>query len=233
MTQLVTYEYEAPVASITMDDGKANALSTDMFAALGAAFDRAEADGGAVVLAGRDGMFSAGFDLKVLTAFGPEAPRMMRAGFELAHRMLAFPRPIVVACTGHAMAMGSFLLLSGDYRIGVRGAAHKVVANEVAIGLTMPYSALEILRQRLNRSHYDRAVNLAEEYTPDSAVQAGFLDAVVPPGELLDAARSKAVQLHGLDLRAHAATKRRSREATLAALQVAIEADDAEFKAFL
>jgi len=233
MTDLVTYRYEEPVASITMDDGKVNALSVDMLGALGAAFDRAEADDAAVVLAGRDGTFSAGFDLKVLTAFGPEAPRMMRAGFELALRMLSFPRPIVVACTGHAFAMGSFLLLSGDYRIGVQGAEHKIAANEVKIGLTMPHSALVILGQRLNRSNHDRVVNLSETFAPDTAVAAGFLDALVPADELLAAATHKAAELRELDMRAFAETKLRNRAATLDALRLAIETDDAEFKALL
>ena len=135
MGSLVRYDFDGSVARITMDDGKVNVLSQEMLAELNEALGRAEADAAIVALAGRAGVFSAGFDLKVLRAGGPNARTMLRAGFELAERMLSFPMPVVIACTGHAVAMGVFLVLSGDYRIGVTG-RYKITANEVAIGLT-------------------------------------------------------------------------------------------------
>ncbi len=230
MGTLVRYEATESVATITMDDGKVNALTLDLFAELHAALDRAEADGLVVVLAGREGRFSAGFDLKVLTSFTPDAATLLRTGFETSHRLLSFPQPVVVACTGHAMAMGVFLLLSGDHRIGIAGGPYKVTANEVAIGMTMPRAAIEISRQRLTRAAFDRAVILAEVFTPDSAVAAGFLDEVVPAGELLATAQRKATELAALDQKAHAATKLRARAATLAAIAEATEADDVEFR---
>src|SRR5262249_2560227 len=145
------------------DDGKVNAMSPRMIAATGAAFDRARADRAAVVLTGRPGVFSAGFDLTVLRASPGDAMAMVRSGFELAARVLTHPRPVVVACTGHAVAMGVFLLLPGDSRLGVAG-AYRIVANEVAIGLTMPLPAVAILRYRLTPSCFDRAVGLAETF---------------------------------------------------------------------
>ncbi len=104
-----------------MDDGKVNALSMAMFGEVNAALDRAGQAGATVVLAGREGIFSARFDLTVLRAGGPQAAALVQAGFELSARLLAFPAPVVVACTGHAVAMGAFLLLSGDFRIGAAG----------------------------------------------------------------------------------------------------------------
>src|SRR5215471_17406783 len=101
---LVTYHEGDAIATITMDDGKVNALSMPMFDEVNAALDRAEAAGAAVVLAGRDGVFSAGFDLGVLRAGGAAAAALVRTGFELSARLLAFPAPVVVACTGHAIA---------------------------------------------------------------------------------------------------------------------------------
>ncbi|HUN31199.1 MAG TPA: enoyl-CoA hydratase-related protein [Trebonia sp.] len=95
-----------------------------------------------VLIEGRDGVFSAGFDLPVLRNGGPDALTMLRSGFELAARLLEFPQPVVIACTGHAVAMGVFLLLCGDYRVGATG-PFKITANEVAIGLTMPRAAVE------------------------------------------------------------------------------------------
>jgi enoyl-CoA hydratase len=229
----VTYERDGAVAVVGMDDGKVNALSIDMLADLNAALDQGEADGAIVLLKGRDGVFSAGFDLKTLQAGGPDAVEMLLAGFELSHRLLSFPHPVVIACTGHAMAMGLFLLLSGDYRLGASGADHRIVANEVAIGLTMPHSAVEICRQRLNPAHLQRVVNLSEPYTPDSAVEAGLLDAVVPPTQVLDAARARADAMTGLDRNAHTGSKLRLRSEALTALRAAIERDEGELRGLL
>ncbi len=226
MRPLVNYQLENSFATITMDDGKVNVLSLQMLAELNAALDRAAADRAVVVLSGRPGIFSAGFDLPVLRAGGPESNAMLRAGFELAERVLSFPMPVAIACTGHAVAMGLFLLLSGDYRVGAAG-PYKLAANEVAIGLTMPRAAIEILRQRLAPAHFNRAVTLAEFFSPDNAVEAGLLDRVVEVSELQRVARSTAVALSTLDMGAHAASKLRAREHTLRALRTAIEADDA------
>ena len=230
MGTLVSYRLHDSVATITMDDGKVNVLSHEMLAELNDALSRAEADAAIVALAGRPGVFSAGFDLKVLRAGGPSARAMLRAGFELAERILSFPMPVVISCTGHAIAMGAFLVLSGDYRIGVAG-RYKVTANEVAIGLTLPRAAMEICRQRLTPAHFNRATVLAEVFAPAGAVEAGFLDRVV---EAADFDRELATVLAGiaqLDMTAHAATKLRVREQALAAIHEAIDLESASYAA--
>ncbi|HWM02620.1 MAG TPA: crotonase/enoyl-CoA hydratase family protein [Actinophytocola sp.] len=224
MTALVDYRLDGGIATITMDDGKVNVASPVMLAELNAAFDRAEADGAVVLLSGRDGVFSAGFDLKLLRAGGSEALAMVRGGFELAARVLAFPRPVVMACTGHAVAMGLFLLQSGDFRIGVAG-PYRFIANEVALGIRMPYPAIAILRQRLTPACLSRAVLLAETFTPDNAVEAGFLDRVVEPDRLAEAARETAEAMLALDPQAHAMSKARLREQTLRDIHTGIETD--------
>jgi enoyl-CoA hydratase len=233
MDARVRYECTDQVATLTMDDGKVNALSPGMLGELRAALDRAEADAAAVVLTGRPGLFSAGFDLRVLGAGGTGAADMLRAGFELSHRMLSYPYPLVIACSGHAIAMGAFLTLSGDHRIGLADGDFHVRANEVAIGLVMPRTAIEICRQRLTPAAFERAVLLAESFPHDAAVSAGFLDQLAPAADLQKVARSVAVAARALDMRAHAATKRRCRAATLDALWAAIELDDAEVRALL
>ncbi len=230
MEPLVSYQLESSVATITMNDGKVNALSSRMLSELGGALDQALADRAVVVLTGRPGVFSAGFDLRVLKARGDEAAALLRTGFGMAERLLAFPAPVVIACTGHAVAMGVFLVLSGDYRIGTSG-AFKITANEVAIGMTMPRAAIEICRQRLAPAHLLRAIALAEPYTPDDAVAAGFLDRVVPAAELAGTARGVATMLTSLDRKAHTESKQRLRGPMLEALRRANEADNAEFQA--
>lgn len=229
MSTLVTYRNEESIATVTMDDGKRNVLSPQMFAELNEAFDRALADDVPVVLTGRPETFSAGFDLKILTAGGPKATAMLIAGFELSERLLGFPTPVVVACNGNAIAMGAFLVLSADYRIGTAG-PYRLVANEVAIGLTMPAFGIEICRQRLAPTHFNRAVINSESYSPDEAVVAGWLDRVVAAPELTDAAHAKVVELAKLNPAAHAATKLRARAATLEAIHHAIESDEAAFR---
>ena len=224
MSGLVTYELRDSIATIVMDDGKVNALSLEMLSAVNGALDRAVSDAAVVVLTGREQIFSAGFDLKVLRGGGADAGAMLLGGFELAVRLLSFPTPVVVACTGHAVAMGVFLLLSGDYRIGAAG-AFNLRANEVAIGLPMPLTAVEISRQRLAPAHFNRAVILAEAYAPEDAMAAGFLDRVVPAADVRDAARGVAVQLAQLNMPAHTATKLRARASALAAIGAGMVAD--------
>lgn len=230
MGGLVTYTLEGSVATIAMDDGKVNALSPAMLAELGSALDQAASDRAVVVLAGRPGIFSAGFDLRVLTGGGPEAVPMLQSGFRLAERMLSFPTPVVVACTGHAIAMGVFLLLSADFRVGADG-PFRVTANEVAIGLTMPRAAIEICRQRLTPAACTRAVLLAEVFSPADAVTAGFLDRLSAPDAVIASAQEAAAQMGGLHMAAHDASKQRARAATLEALRRAVEEDDAEMGA--
>jgi enoyl-CoA hydratase len=226
---MVSYHCDGAVATITMDDGKVNVLSGAALAEVNASLDKAEHDGAVVLITGRDGVFSAGFDLRVLNGGGPGARAMLRAGFDLAARLLAFPRPVVVACTGHAVAMGVFLLLSADYRVGATG-PYKITANEVAIGLTMPRAAVEICRQRLTPAHFSRAVILAETFSPSDAVAAGFLDEAVEARDVLWVARDVATRLGLLDRASHEATKRRARAATLESVRSAIEADTAEYQ---
>jgi len=152
---------------------------------------------------------------------------MIVTGFRLAERMLSFPTPVVVACTGHALAMGVFLVLAADYRIGAAG-AFKIGANEVAIGLTLPNFGIEMCRQRLHPAHFNRAVINAEIYAPDAAVQAGFLDSVAPAAELSSTAQSVASRLSALDMPAHCATKLRARAHVLTTIHQAIDVDAAD-----
>lgn len=226
MPGLITYELEESVATIAMDDGKVNVMSAEMLTALNEAFDRAAADRAAVLLKGRPGVFSAGFDLAVLKAGGENSRRVVRMGFELGYRILSFPAPVVVACTGHAIAMGVFLVLSADYRLGADG-PYKIGANEVAIGITMPYFAIEMCRQRLAPAQFHRAVTCSEIFAPADAVPAGFLDRVVPPAELEGEERNVALALSKLDRDVFAKSKLRAVEQPLRAIRTAIETDAA------
>jgi enoyl-CoA hydratase len=217
-TPLTTYALANGIATIAMDDGKANALSSAMLAELSAAFDSADADGAIVVLTGRARTFSGGFDLRTEPAGWPE---MVAAGARLAERVLSFPHPVVAACNGNAVAMAAFLLLAADVRIGAAG-DFKLGLNEVAIGLTVPWFGIALARHRLTAPYADRCLVTGVLLDPRDACTAGFLDEVVDPGALADAARAAAEALKAVDRRAHAATKLRIREQALAGVREGI-----------
>jgi enoyl-CoA hydratase len=222
MTELATYELEGRIATIAMDDGKVNALSIPMLQAVHGAFDQAERDQAVVVLSGREGYFSAGFDLKVFGGGEPDrVVEMLTLGATLAERILSFATPVVIACSGHAVAAGSFLALAADMRIGVEG-PFQIGLNEVKIGLTVPWFAIELARQRLHPAHFDRAVVNATMYGPSEALPAGFLDLVVPASELRAASLQAAAALAELNPVAHTATKLRARAGALEAVRSAI-----------
>jgi enoyl-CoA hydratase len=122
--------------------------------------------------------------------------------------------------------MGMFLLLSGDYAIGVAG-PYKITANEVAIGLTIPMAGVEICRQRLTPAHVVRTLLLAEVFAPEDAVGAGFVDRVVPAAELPGTARTVATGLSRLDRKAHTVSKLRVRADLLKAIKVSVDTDTA------
>jgi enoyl-CoA hydratase len=209
------YELADGIATITMDDGKVNALSSAMLGELSAHFDRAQADEAVVILSGRASTLSAGFDLRTEPDGWPE---MLAAGAGLAERMLSFPRPVVVACNGNAIAMGALLLLAADHRVGAAG-DFKIGLNEVAIGLTLPWFAIALARHRLTPPYCDRCTITGVTFGPDEAQRAGFLDELVGPGELAARARERATQLAGVNMAAHAATKLRVREELLAGVR--------------
>jgi enoyl-CoA hydratase len=224
MTALARYELDGRIATITLDDGKVNALSIAMLEAVHAALDRAEADQAVVVLSGREKYFSAGFDLKVFQEQPERVVEMLTLGATLCERILSFPTPVLVACSGHAIAAGSFLPLAADLRIGVEG-PYKLGLNEVQIGLTVPLFVVELARQRLTPTAFNRALVTAAMYDPHEAVAAGFLDRVVPAAELPFASREAAEALATLDPEAHRATKLRVRGTALEALRAGIDAE--------
>ncbi len=220
----VQYRLEGRIATIRIDDGKRNALSPTVLGEIYRALDQAESDGAAVIITGREEVFSAGFDLNVMKRGGTEALRMLKLGYALTARVLAYPHPVVAACNGHVLAMGVFLMLSADYVVGARG-DFKVSANEVAIGLTMPRVAASMLRHRLNPAAFQRSAILSEYFDVESAREAGFFDELVDPAGLMARAQAHAEAFCKLDPGAHTATKLRLRKALIRRIRFSIPLD--------
>jgi enoyl-CoA hydratase len=224
MSELISYHLEDGIATLTLSNGKVNAISPDVIAEFNAALDRAVTDRAVVIITGQPGILSGGYDLKVMTAGPREAVALVTAGSTLARRLLSHPFPVIVACPGHAVAKGAFLLLSADYRIGVDG-PFSIGLNEVQIGMTMHHAGIEIARDRLNKVALQRSVVNGEMFNPQGAVAAGFLDVVVSPEELQGAALAAARQLKKINMTAHKNTKLKVRKALLEALDNAIIQD--------
>jgi len=199
-------------------------LAPSVIEAFNAALDRAEQDRAVVVITGQPGILSGGYDLKVMTSGPQNAVELVAAGSTLARRMLAHPYPIIVACPGHAVAKGAFILLSADYRLGVEG-PFSIGLNEVQIGMTMHHVGIELARDRLRKSAFHRSVINGEMFDPQGALEAGFLDKVVPVEELPSATRAIAKQLQKINMTAHRNTKLKVRKALLETLDAAIELD--------
>jgi enoyl-CoA hydratase/carnithine racemase len=209
------------IARITLNDGKVNALSPAMIAELGEALDAAEKAGAVTVLQGREGIFSAGFDLPTFKQGFEAGVAMVRAGAELVERLLGFSRPVLTVCTGHAYPAGAFLMLAADVRFGLAG-PWRIGLNEVAIGMTVPNFAVELARHRLTPPGFAR-ITTAALFAPEEALRLGYLDRVLDAAELADAVEQEAGRLRALDMPSFAASKARINERALHAIRAALE----------
>ena len=224
MPDSAAYELIDQIAVVTMDDGKANAFSPDMIATVNDLLDQAESEAKAVVLTGRDGIFSGGFDLRVIRGDDPQAAVDMRlGGTRLMMRLYGLPLPLVIAAGGHAVALGAFCLLTADYRIGTEG-DFRVGLNETSIGMSLPPFGLMLTRERLSKRYLTRATMAATMFTPDEAKDAGFLDAVVPKDDLRQTALDVASSYLALDGAAYASVKQGLRGESIAAILEGLDA---------
>ncbi len=212
VTEPVNVTIEDGVAVVRLDDGKANAVSHAVIDALHGALDQARADASAVAIIGREGKFSAGFDLSVMTQ-GADATRgLVGEGGKLMMRVFTHPQPVVAAVTGHALAAGALLCLACDTRIGSADIPAKIGLNETAIGMGLPWYAIRLAEARLSMRYRQRAVLQAEIFDMHGALDAGYLDELVPADSLADTAIDRARRLGALPATAHAFTKARLRQ---------------------
>ncbi len=221
----VTYTLKDSIAIIAMDDGKANVLSPTMLDDLMAAFDKAESDKAVVILTGRpSGIFSGGFDLKVMMSGPKNAIALTCQGSRFAVRLLTFPYPVIAANTGHAIAMGAFTLLACDYRVGA-DAGTKTGLNETQIGMTMHDFGIELAREFISKNYLNRSLINGEIFGPEDAKLAGYYDNLVPKDEVLATAMGAAKMMKLLNMRAFSGTKNKSRKELFTKLEWALDKD--------
>lgn len=214
----MNYELRDNIALLTFDDGKANVVSHSFIDDMNSGLDRAEGEAAAVVITGREGMFSGGFDLEEF-AKGPEAAQALVArGFEMLTRLYSHPQPLLVACSGHAVAAGAFILLAADTRVGAEG-SFKLTLPETALGMTFPPVLQELVSARISIRHKTRVLLQSELYDPAGAIDAGFLDEVASPGEVLDTTLERAQKLAQLPGDIYGQNKRDLRASSLAVMR--------------
>ena len=225
---ILDYTLTDGIAVLTMDDGRANALGHAMIDALTKAFARADKEAKAVVILGREGRFCAGFDLEVMAGGSDKVVTLVTAGANLLLNMYTHRLPIVIGCTGHALAAGGLLLLAADLRIGAEG-NFKIGLPEVAIGMTMPIFGIELARDRIARQHLTAALTQARIYNPQEAAQVGYLDITAPADALHETALARAAELGALRQPAFANTKRKEREETVSFIRETLVDDSKTF----
>ncbi len=221
---VITYELGGDVAVLRFDDGKANALSPAVIDEIEAALDKATAEAQAVLWVGRPGRFSGGFDLGVMQSGSTQRQDLVKAGAGLLLRIYEFPMPVVIACTGHAVAAGAIALLVADRRIGATGDV-KIGLIEVGIGLRLPIFGVEFARGRLSNRHFVHATMHGRVFDGDEAVDAGFLDRAVPAETVEEEALTEARTLAKLAGGAYRETKARARGAIAAEIRATLDAD--------
>ena len=210
----MNYTLEGDVAVLQFDDGKANVVGHDFVAGINEGLDRSVAEAAAVVICGREGMFSGGFDLAEFKKGAEATVALTQAGFEMLTRMYGHPQPLLVACTGHAVAAGAFMLLAADTRVGTEG-PFKFSLPETALGMPLPPLLHELARARLSKRHLTPVLLQAQPYDPVSAVDAGFLDELAAAGDTLSRTLALAAQLAQLPGQAYARNKRDMRASSL------------------
>jgi len=205
--KIATLKKEGNVSIITLDDGKANVFSPEMSQQIDECLDQVATEEGCLVITGKEGMFSGGLDLKIIQSGDIERIQDMSSkAFKLLARIFSFPRPVIAACSGHAVALGTFLLCCCDYRIGVKG-EFMLGANEMRTNMVIPIPILELIKFRVSNTHKYRAVLGAEMYKLEDSISAGLIDEVVDQDLLMTTVTEKAKDLATMGHPSYSMTK--------------------------
>lgn len=210
------------IVKISLDNGKANPVSLELANEIIAALDKAQEDGNGVLLCGNPGIFSAGFDLKVIATGMDKAQAMLHAGFLMTEKLYKHPQPVVIACEGHAVGMGVFMLLAADYRVGAKG-EFAIRLPETAIGMHFTDILKIIAKNHIASHHHNRAIVQSRAYTPDEAAQIGMLDETVAPEDVMKIAIQRLKELCALPADKYAENKLHMRADEIKAIRESLQ----------
>ena len=212
---------EDGVIKISLDNGKANPISLALANELITALDKAQEDGKGVLLCGNPGIFSAGFDLKVIAEGMDKAHAMLNAGFLMVEKLYKHPQPVVIACEGHAVGMGVFMLLAADYRVGAKG-PFAIRLPETAIGMHFTEVLKIIAKNHIAPHHHSRAIVQSRPYAPEEAAQIGMLDETATPEDVVNIATQRLKELCELPADKYSENKLHMREAEIKAIRASL-----------
>lgn len=224
---MIDVERRDGIAVVRLDHGPVNALDTELLHTITATFgDLVDDDTEAVVLTGTGTSFSAGVDLQRVLDGGPEyLETFLPALTEAFETVFRFPRPVVVAANGHAIAGGCIFTCAGDLRLMADGVG-RIGVTELLVGVAFPTAALEILRFAAG-PRTARLVLTAETFPPREAADLGLIDEIVPADELENRAVARARRLADIPRRAFLLTKRQLRRDAIDAIAANAPRDDA------
>jgi enoyl-CoA hydratase len=210
VSALINSESSGPVTVLRMAHGKANAIDLELLAALSTNLHRLR-EAPAVVLTGTGTIFSAGVDLfRVVDGGRPYLDRFLPALRKTFNELMAFPRPLVAAINGHAIAGGCVLVETADHRVMTSGSG-RIGLTEMLVGIPFPVDAIEILRLATGGRALGRLVNLAETVPAQRAVELGLVDEVAEPEVVLARAVEVATALAAVPARSFELVKRELR----------------------
>ena len=210
------------VAKIDIDNGKANAISLEVATDIINALDRAKDEAKAILICGNAGIFSAGFDVKVLAQGMDVAQEMLNQGMLMTEKIYSHPLPVIAACEGHSVGMGVFIMLASDYRVGAQG-EFAIRLPETAIGMHFNTILKVIAKSHINSNHHSLAIVQSRPYTPDQAAQAGMLDEVVEPSKVIEQAMLRAEELVALPGDQFATNKLHMREENIEEIRKSLD----------
>jgi len=220
---IATLSKEGDISIIKLDDGKANAFSYDMLSQVNELLAKVPRDSGALVITGREWLFSGGFDLKTLATGDMEKiTKMVQLGYNLLLELFSFDRPIVAAVSGHSIALGLFVTCSADYRIAIDG-KYVCQANEVRNNMDIPTQIMEILKARVDKKYFYPAVYHSDVYSVQESIKVGFIDEVVSEDQFMERVMEKAKELATLPHPFYANTKKTAQEDVRQKIADAIE----------
>jgi len=212
---LVRIETRGEVVVLTLDRPKANAFTAELVADLAGALGDGR-ESGAVVLASSSKIFSAGWDLAFLAGLDrPAFEIFVDAYNDLVRRLFAFPRPVVAALSGHAIAGGLIVAAAADERLAAEGGG-ELGLSEVLLGVPVPACLLEVFRHAIGPRAMERLASTGENLAMERALAVGLVDRIVPADTLLAESVERARFLAGRPGAIYAANKLRSRAAAMA-----------------
>ena len=209
---MIQRQERGDVAVLALEHHKANALDLELLEALEAELARAEGDGTrALVLTGRGSIFSAGVNLfRVLDGGREYLERFLPALDGAARRLFTFPRPVVAAINGHAMAGGWVLACACDVRVMADGYG-KIGLPELRVGVPFPALLLEVVRAATPSHLLEELILGGRTFTGAEAAVRGLVGEAVEPGVVVERAVERAEELARLAADAYAMTKARLR----------------------